>query len=109
MGSLTQRCSGRQGNRTTGLAEKPPHRWPQRERRYHYPREALGLGYEDFEVVVFEKPPQADTPAPPEPKPEVTGQVQEPEEESMSDWLIATLCLLMIYAIYAYLWAALPG
>jgi hypothetical protein len=81
------------------------HRY-RRGRRYHYPREALGLGYADFYLLFHPVPPQTCAP-----KPEEEGAKspagQQLEDEAMPDWMFMTLCVLLmtslcLYADWAY-------
>ena len=79
-----------------------------KERRYHYPREARGVEYEDFDVKWLVQSTETSTPTNDEPGGSDPEEVKEPEkQEWMPDWVLATLCVLAFYLFLAYMaWAA---
>ena len=111
MGSSTEQRSRKEIVPTKpvlGLDGRPARHWLHRERRYHYPMEALGFGYGAFDVVLRAEPLQTSMPTTPEPEICESEQLQE-HEEAMPGWLVAALCWLVIYLLFAYLWAIPSG
>jgi hypothetical protein len=96
----------------TSLTKPIPNRhhrhWLHRERRHHYPREALGVDYGSFDVVLPAPPERllkAATPTTPEQDVSNSEEVRVPEGEEMPHWMYAILCSLLIFVCSYFLWA----
>ncbi len=94
----------------------PPHRhcrrWLQRKRRYHYRPEALGVGYEDFDVLLPSRLPKPPAPATPERDEPTSENVRQPEAEQTSPWTFAVLCgvaLFLAWSDFSGVWNILSS
>lgn len=105
MSSCRQQRQGAELSLTKPIHDSHYRHWLHRERRHHYPREALGVDYSSFDVVLPTPPERllkAATPTTPEQDVSNSEEARALKVEEMPDWIFAILCSLLIFVVFSY-------